>query len=170
MNDPNPYRSPEAVVADLSADDSLASRGARLGASLIDGVIMFGILMPLMYVGGYWRAAMDAAASGGQPQIGTVLLWALIGFAVFAAVQFVPLNATGQTWGKKILGIRIADLEGGKPPIGRLLGMRYLPVHAVSNIPFIGPLAVLVDILLIFREDRRCAHDLIAGTRVVNAK
>ena len=31
------------------------------------------------------------------------------------------------------------------------------------------PLYGVVDILFIFREDRRCIHDLIAGTVVVNA-
>jgi uncharacterized RDD family membrane protein YckC len=33
----------------------------------------------------------------------------------------------------------------------------------------IGPVLALVDVLLIFRNDRRCGHDLIAGTRVVHA-
>lgn len=33
----------------------------------------------------------------------------------------------------------------------------------------IVPFYVLVDVLLIFREDKRCGHDLIAGTKVVKA-
>ena len=45
--------------------------------------------------------------------------------------------------------------------------MRYFPVQLVGNIPFIGPLLGIVNVLLIFRADRRCGHDLIAGTRVV---
>ena len=39
-------------------------------------------------------------------------------------------------------------------------------VHA-SMVPMLGGFASLVDALCIFREDRRCIHDLIAGTRVI---
>jgi len=166
MSDPNPYRAPDAVVADISTDGDLAGRGERLGAAIIDTILLLAVLFPLMFAGGYWQAAM---ASDGQVSFGTTLLWAIIGFAVFAVVQGFPLNATGQTWGKKLLGIRIVDLAGDKPPIGKLLGLRYLPVHAVGQVPLAGPLFGLVNVLLIFRGDRRCGHDLIAGTRVVKA-
>lgn len=169
MNEQNPYRGPDSTVAEVSGGDELAGRGTRLGAAIIDGIIMLVILVPLMYLGGYWQAAMTAAQAGGQVGFGTTLLWAVIGFVVFVVVQGFPLNASGQTWGKKILNIKIVDLDGNKPPLGRLLGLRYLPVGVVTNIPFIGPLAGLVNVLLIFRNDRRCGHDLIAGTRVVHA-
>ena len=166
MENQNPYRSPDAVVAEIS-DGELADRGSRLGAALIDGIIMLVLLLPLMYVGGYWTMAMEAATAGERVGFGATLMWALIGFAAFAVVQYVPLNASGQTWGKKLLGIKIVDMAGNKPPIGRILGMRYFPVQLVGNIPFIGPLLAIVNVLLIFRADRRCGHDLIAGTRVV---
>ena len=42
-------------------------------------------------------------------------------------------------------------------------------MQVVSMIPLVGVLLVWVDILMIFRRDRRCAHDLVAGTRVVKA-
>ena len=37
----------------------------------------------------------------------------------------------------------------------------------LSGIPFLGPILGIVNILLIFRGDRRCGHDLVANTRVV---
>ncbi len=169
MDEQNPYRGPDAAVAEFSSGDELAGRGARLGAVIIDVIIMLVIITPLMYVGGYWTAAMAAAQSGQQVGFGTTLMWAAISFVVFAVVQGFPLNATGQTWGKKALKIKIVDLQGGKPPLGRLLGMRYLPIQVASNIPFLGPVLAIVNVLLIFRNDRRCGHDLIAGTRVVHA-
>ena len=169
MDEQNPYRSPDAVVAEIS-DGELADRGTRLGAALIDGIIMLILLLPIMYVGGYWTTAMAAATAGEQVGFGTTMLWALIGFAVFAAVQYVPLNASGQTWGKKLLGIKIVDMAGAKPPVLRLLGLRYAPWHIGSNLPFIGWLLGLANILMIFRADRRCGHDLIAGTQVVKAR
>ena len=169
MDEQNPYRSPDAVVADIS-DGELADRGTRLGAALIDGIIMLVVVAPLMYFGGYWTTAMAAATAGERVGFGITMMWALIGFAAFALVQFVPLNATGQTWGKKLLGIKIVDMAGVKPPVLRLLGLRYLPWHVGSNVPLIGWLLGLVNILLIFRADRRCGHDLIAGTQVVKAR
>jgi uncharacterized RDD family membrane protein YckC len=169
MDEQNPYRGPDAAVAEFSSGDELAGRGARLGAAIIDGVILLAIVMPLMYMGGYMQAATAAAQAGQQVPFGTMLMWAVIGFVIFAVVQGFPLNATGQTWGKKALKIKIVDLAGNKPPLGRLLGLRYLPIQIVSNVPMIGPVLALVDVLLIFRNDRRCGHDLIAGTRVVHA-
>ncbi len=166
MDEQNPYRSPDAVIAEVSSDD-LAERGTRLGAALIDGLIMIALILPMMFLGGYFSAAMTAAENGQQVGFGTTLMWALVGFIAFAVVQYVPLNATGQTWGKKLLGIKIVDLAGAKPSIGVLLGKRYLPWHAGVNIPFIGPLLGLANVLMIFRGDRRCGHDLIAGTKVV---
>lgn len=169
MDDQNPYRSPDAVVAEIS-DGELAERGTRLGAAIVDTLILLVILGPLMFFGGYWSSAMAAAEQGQQVGLGTTLMWAAMGFGVFVLVQFVPLNATGQTWGKKVLGIKIVDLAGAKPPIGRLLGARYLPMQLVGNVPFVGPVLAIVNVLLIFRGDRRCGHDLIAGTQVVKAK
>jgi len=170
MDDQNPYRSPDAVVAEVSDGGELAERGTRLGAAIIDGIIMLVLLVPIMYFGGYWSSAMSAATAGEQLGFGTTLMWALISFATFAVLQSVPLNANGQTWGKKLLGIKIVDLAGAKPPLVRLLGLRYLPVYAGGNVPFIGWVLGLVNILLIFRADRRCGHDLIAGTQVVKAR
>ena len=169
MDEQNPYRGPDAAVAEFSSGDELAGRGARLGAAIIDGVIMLVILLPLMFMGGYVEAATAAAQAGGQVGFGTTALWVAIAFIVFAVVQGMPLNASGQTWGKKLLKIKIVDLDGAKPPLGRLLGLRYLPVQAVGVIPFLGGLIQIVNVLLIFRNDRRCGHDLIAGTRVVHA-
>jgi len=169
MDEQNPYRGPDAAVAEFSAADELAGRGARLGAALIDGIIMLVILMPLMFMGGYWQAAIEAGQTGQQIGIGTTVLWMVIAFVVFAVVQAMPLNAAGQTWGKKILKIKIVDLDGNKPPLGRLLGQRYLPVQAVGVIPILGSVLQFIDVLLIFRNDRRCGHDLIAGTKVVHA-
>jgi uncharacterized RDD family membrane protein YckC len=168
MDEQNPYRGPDAAVAEFSSGDELAGRWARLGAAIIDGIIMLAVVMPVMYMGGYMQAATAAAQAGEQVPFGTTLMWAVIGFVIFVVVQGFPLNSTGQTWGKKALKIKIVDLAGNKPPLGRLLGLRYLPIQVASNVPMSGPVLALVDVLLIFRNDRRCGHDLIAGTRVVH--
>ena len=169
MDEQNPYRGPASNVASPAAGDELAGLGERLAASLLDGLLLLVIELPLMYAGGYIHAVMEAASRGGQPPFTLLLKWAAIGFVMMLLVQGYPLHAWGQTWGKRILRIRIADLEGGKPSLATLIGRRYLPIRVVALVPFLGNLLVLVDVLMIFRGDRRCAHDLIAGTRVVKA-
>ncbi len=170
MQEQSPYRPPEATLVDREDATELAGRWIRLGAAFIDGLVMLAIMTPVMFAGGYFQAAMEAGSRGEQLPLSMLLLWAVIGFVIFVAVQGYPLAQWGQTWGKKLLAIKIVDLEGRKPPLGKLLALRYLPVQVVVNVPMIGPLAALVNVLFIFREDQRCVHDLIAGTRVVVAR
>ena len=66
------------------------------------------------------------------------------------------------------MAIRIVDLEGRVPSIPRLV-VRCATAMYVGVIPFLGRLLSLIDLLLIFRDDKRCGHDLLAGTRVVKA-
>jgi len=165
MQDSNPYNAPASPVADVDhpGEQQLADRGMRLVAAIIDTIIMLAVLVPLMFVGGYVSTIM----SGQKPGFGTQAMWAGIGFLVFLVIQGYPLNATGQTWGKKLLKLRIVDLEGRKPEFSRLVSLRYLTTQVIALIPFLGTLYGLVNVLFIFGEDRRCLHDKIAGTRVV---
>ncbi|MBI2397588.1 MAG: RDD family protein [Xanthomonadales bacterium] len=161
----NPYATPTAAVLEVidpGEDLAPADRATRLGAVLIDGLIGMALVFPIMYASGYWGRAM-------AQQIGVLELvaWVVGGFVGFIALQGYPLHHWGQTWGKRLLGIRIVDLDGRKPDLVRLLGLRYAPVHLGTQVPFVGPVLSLVDSLMIFRNDRRCLHDLIAGTRVV---
>jgi hypothetical protein len=51
-------------------------------------------------------------------------------------------------------------------PVGEILLKRYLPIWIVAMIP-LGGLLILVDVLMIFRQNHRCLHDDIADTVVV---
>ncbi|SDQ86365.1 Uncharacterized membrane protein YckC, RDD family [Pseudoxanthomonas sp. CF385] len=168
----DPYRSPDAELASSSVSGlDPADRALRLVAVLIDGVIALVLMVPLMFMGGFWEAAFEAGRSGGfgLMPLGTTLMWAVVGFVLFVLIQGYPLQMTGQTWGKKLLSLKIVDLQGNKPALADLLLKRYLPTHAIANLPCLGLIYVLVDSLMIFRADQRCLHDLIAGTRVVKA-
>ncbi len=170
MSQQNPYEAPRSHLGDApSADGNLADRGVRLGAAIIDTVILLAITLPLMWFGGYLELVMQGAARGTQVPFGTTLMWSAIGFALFILIQGMPLAKRGQTIGKKLLGIRIVHLDGSQPTLVTLLTKRYLPIQLTNLIPFVGGLIGLVNVLLIFRADRRCGHDLIAGTQVVRA-
>lgn len=167
MSDVNPYQTPhsDVSVADNSTNQ-LASRLARFGASFVDGLVMLVVILPMMYLMGVF----NSIASGKEPSMGIMFLIAVVGYVVFAAINYAPLKKNGQTVGKKVANIRIADMQGNKPDVGTILLKRYLPVQFVGQVPVIGGLASLIDILFIFRKDRRCVHDLIAGTQVISAK
>lgn len=155
------YGVPEGEL--LSGGAILAGRGARLGAAIIDGLVVSVINVPLAFALGF------VDLSGRQPSFLTQLASLGLGIVVLLLVHvwFMP---QGQTLGKKALGIRIVDMSTEQPlPVGKLLAMRYGPLWLVALIPFVGGIAALVDVLFIFGEDRRCVHDLIAGTKVVDA-
>ncbi|MFZ5639016.1 MAG: RDD family protein [Pseudomonadota bacterium] len=173
MDEQNPYSAPESRIADTvraAQDADLADRGERLAAAIIDTVIALAVLVPVMFLGGYFETMMQTAMTGEKPSLATNLLWSGIGLLLFFVVQGYPLYATAQTWGKRVMKLQIVGLDGARAPFGRLIALRYLPMQGVSALPFVGPLLSIVNVLLIFRDDRRCGHDLIAGTRVVKLR
>ena len=64
----------------------------------------------------------------------------------------------------------VSATDGQIISLGKVFGLRYVPIQIASVIPAIGNILPLLDVLFIFREDRRCLHDFIAGTKVVKAK
>jgi uncharacterized RDD family membrane protein YckC len=168
----NPYGSPQAplhaaVPPPYPGTIELASPWIRLAAALLDGILAMVIFLPVMLAGGYWTAVMQAAMQGQSVPLTTTLFWSLIGLALFVAVQGYPLHRWAQTWGKRVAGVQIVDMDGQQPSLVHLLVKRYLPVQVVALVPFVGNLLIIVDSLFVFRQDRRCVHDLIAGTQVI---
>lgn len=171
MTEQNIYQTPQSSVAgDGSGEADLASRWARLGAAILDSVIMALIVMPVAFSLGVFESLMEnpeAGAAGLSAQY-TVTM-ALLGTAAFFVVNGYLLATSGQTVGKKLVGIKIVSMEGSLLGFAKLIGLRYLPIWVVTYLPMLGGLLPLVDAVFIFRSDKRCIHDLIAGTQVVNA-
>jgi uncharacterized RDD family membrane protein YckC len=161
----NPYAAPQASVADVQHSEGLmlADRGMRLAGAFIDGIILWIVLTPALFMSGYFTMIM----SGQQPGFGYMLGLGLGSFIAFLLAQGYFLNRSGQTIAKKLLGMRIVDLNGNKPEFLRLAGLRYGLPQLISLLPVVNLIFIFVDALFIFREDRRCVHDLFAGTRVV---
>ena len=164
----NPYQPPSAKLIDESAttEVELADRGQRFGAAILDAIVGLAIGIPLMFALG----TFDYVRRGQQLPWSLHIAGAMLGYLGFVLLHGYYLKIGGQTIGKKIVGIRIAELDNSIPTLAKILGLRYLPIQVVALIPIAGALCTLVDILFIFRDDRRCIHDLIAGTRVVKVK
>ena len=146
----------------------LADREKRLGAFVID---LFPVVLERTILG---------PASYHYPFlfIGAVTLV----FLAMGIVNIVLCINRGQTIGKYFMKIKILDYETGEiPSITDLLFVRpvfffliVLPrfltdktFRAILEIPLL--ILLLTDILFMFKEDRRCLHDRIAGTMVVNS-
>ncbi len=94
----------------------------------------------------------------------------VLGFIGFILLNGYYLKKDSQTIGKRIVGIRIVDMDNQILTLGKILVLRYLLIRIAAMIPFAGGLYGFVDMLFIFRQNRRCLHDLIAGTKVVKVK
>ena len=159
-NSENPYATP--TVDPILPEDNptkeldLATRRERFCAEIIDVSIIFIAQMGTAYlVRKFLREAPDKTLMG------------LLGSMVFLIAHSWLLATRGQTVGKLLMGTKIVRLDGQKPSLLRLLGLRYAPFWAATYIPTAGGWISLINYLFIFRENRRCLHDLLAGTKVV---
>lgn len=160
----NPYQAPQAVLQEHGVNQPLlASRGARLGAVLIDTLLIALVTVPIAFFDG----TISAAQQGIQPTLGQQLISLLIGLVAFVLIHGYLLKNYGQTVGKRLLNIAIVDLQGNVPSFVPMVAKRYVLLWVVASIPLVGALIALADCLSIFRGDRRCLHDLVAATRVV---
>lgn len=167
MNTNNIYRSPEAeLLGTQGGDIELASLSQRLGGALIDGGIGIAAAIAMMMVIGTWEKTLQ----GIGPTLFETLFQGAFGFGFFVLVHGHLLKTSGQTVGKRIVGSKIVLIDDTPAPFFTIIFRRSLPVALASIIPYIGGLLVIIDSLLVFRADRRCAHDLIAGTKVIRTK
>ena len=95
------------------------------------------------------------------------LVMLIVGQIFYLAINGWLLYKYGQTVGKKFLEIKIVDLNNNLPELYRSYGLRYFVPALFPLLPLLGGLLSLADILFIFRKDRRCIHDHIAGTKVI---
>ena len=135
----------------------------RLGAAIIDGIIGIAVTMPVMFFTGYFERAMQNQVT--LLETASVTIYGLV---IFFVVHGYLLATRGQTVGKMLAKIKIVDYHTNQIlPFVKLVGLRYVPVWVISMIPIVSMLG-LVDVLFIFGQQRRCVHDYIAGTKVID--
>lgn len=142
----------------LKAPWGFAGLGVRLFATAIDALIVaagIGTLYGLLRLGGGllpWRLAGAAAFTLGQIVV--------VGFILIYFI--VPVVKSGRTPGKRLWGLRVIDIRGGKPgpkaAVVRFAG-------GMISLLFIFP--VIGYFLIPFRKNKRGFNDLLADTLVV---
>jgi uncharacterized RDD family membrane protein YckC len=160
----DPYAPPSVEVDAAPLEDSgageLADRGTRLGAAILDGLLYGAVVLPGIFM-----------ASGFSLYDWRVFLPIL----ALAIVQWYLIASRGQTLAKGWLRIRIVKMDGS--PCGfvngvvlrswvmQLIGFGAAYMLGAMQVSF-NPIGLL-DVLFIFGAERRCLHDLIAGTKVI---
>jgi uncharacterized RDD family membrane protein YckC len=165
----NPYAAPQTTDLEVLPQGlPLASRWARLGATLIDGIVQTVVILPLLIlVFGGWSAYLAKAETMGVLMSAGLQLGSLI---VFFLIHGYLMATRGQTIGKLALGIKMVRSDESPADFQRLALMRYLPQYAVTAIPLAGGFFYIVDVLFIFRKSKKCLHDDIADTIVVKVR
>jgi uncharacterized RDD family membrane protein YckC len=151
----NIYKAPESELIDATREDTqFAGFWIRVGASIIDTILVLAITMPLLtmiYGSEYW--------AGERLYFG---VWDLLFSYVFPAIAVILFWIyRSATPGKMLCKIKIIDIKTGRPPsAGQSIG-RYLGYY-VSTIPL-----MLGIIWVAFDKKKQGWHDKMASTAVV---
>ena len=164
----------------------LASLGQRFAAKVMDWLT---ILIPLVAM---LMPVMDAAfeaeirahqndptalmellqkrieymQSTGDPALLT-MSWLSVVVLIVMIVNIVMLGVRGQSIGKLLTGIQIVRAQdGSRAGFLKAVLLRWFLFSIIEGIRTLGPVLMLGNIMLIFRKDRRCLHDLVADTLV----
>lgn len=143
----------------------LAGRGRRLVATLIDMLLVPALTVLLIMITGVVEHAEDYRNA----------MWVLYLF-LLAVLSYLILNGywlftRGQTAGKRLMKVAIVSTSSGeRPAFRKLICIRalFFPLLFVVIIPVLAWMPIL-DQLFVFAKNRRCLHDLAAGTSVVRA-
>ncbi|MCG5220104.1 RDD family protein [Streptosporangium sp. KLBMP 9127] len=163
------------ITPEVVPQQRLAARRHRLAASLIDGLI-YAVAAAVVYApfpdeAGTVPADLSSTEVLLNPYAGDPYWWIQILIsAMFFAYYWVQHAVWGQTVGKRLCGLMVVSKTGEKPGWGGA-AVRALVYPASSALPFAGPVFTLVTMLWIFFDPRkRCLHDLIAGTVVIDTR
>lgn len=156
-----------AAARDVVSVARLASPWQRLVASFIDSLV-FGVVL----VAAYYAAQSAGVAVPDEQAINLMSPEAsfVATFGILLAINLHPLYGTGQTWGKRLVGIAVVDLKGRRVPLWRqALRLMLLCAFAASS-GFLFGILHFANLLTIFAVEHRCGHDFISGTKVVDLR
>jgi len=166
----NPYAAPAAQVFRAASVSglSLAERGSRLAAVIVDSLITFALYLPLLI-----GVLVSDGRQGDAHETPVALiiggLISVVGAIALIVYTVQLVSQRGQTIGKRALDIKVVRGDDSPIGLGRSFWLRNFVPALIGIVPLLGPMFSLVDILMIFSDDRRCLHDRIADTKVVKS-
>lgn len=140
---------------------TLASIARRLGARMIDGLILSVGASAVLAVTG---TDLFRSFSGDGPA------WPVYLFVLVSVVYEIWLvSLTGQTIGKRLLSIQVVDADTADVPTLDQAGRRVAPT-IIQLVPVVGFLGVLMYARAVWDPRRQGFHDRLAGTVVVDRR
>lgn len=178
---------PEGIALPIT----LASRGARAGALILDLIIISILQVVLTFfliylLFGTLAAFPDLSEPGealGAVEL-IVVLWIIAMFLFrYGYFLFFELGPRGATWGKRMAGIRVASRDGGRLTAEMVIARNllrdielFLPLVFLSSAGQGGGAGyaaaawfMIFAFFPFFNKDRLRAGDIIAGTWVLEA-
>jgi uncharacterized RDD family membrane protein YckC len=138
--------------------------GRRVSAFLIDHLIWFVSIGVLVWLLLPWLTQPD------RTDLELDLTLAACFFAV-PVLQWGLLAATGQSIGKRLLGLRIVQMDDGGPPgFVRAVVFRCWVSDVIYCLPVIGLILFILSALAVLGPKRRTLHDRVAGTTLENVR
>jgi len=170
---------PPSGYANAPVGGARAGFGTRLGGWLLDG-LLYGLLslvfvIPAIVIGitafdgcefqTSGDATSELACPSGSPDGGILAAAIALGVLGYLLVAFIYLRAlgkTGQTWGRKIVGIKVIGETTGAPiGFGRALGRQLFASFISAQIVYLGYLWMLWD------DKKQTWHDKVVNSIVV---
>ena len=146
MDNENIYAPPDSDLEVSKKEPLLATRWNRLWGAIIDGIIAMVIMLPVMYMTGYWEKAMAQTAT-----ITEAIIYGVFGLVLFAVLHGYLLATQGQTIGKKLVGTRIVSSTSNEIlPFWKVFFIRCLPISVAAQIPLAGQ-------FLIIKKQKMCS-------------
>lgn len=164
-------QSPAAPMGQMPmSHGALAGWGSRVGATLLDGVIVFAVIAVLVLLIVAAVAASDVAG---------ILVGIVLGLAALVvALLYAPIllarkgERNGQTYGKQAVGIRVVR-DTGQP---FEMGAGFLREFVVKGLLFgtAGGILLYIPTLVdwlwpLWDDENRTLHDMVVSTHVVRA-
>ena len=177
MSEPNPYVSPTGPLSSANADyvepdeAVLASRTKRFFATSFDNILVAAVEAALMVQFGYF-----SRISNGNVPVLEYLGWSLLHIVLWLVFHGWLLITRGQAIGELIFRIQIVDYHDNRLlPFFRVYLLRRIWIDVIAMLgplisvgaPYVLNLVLFVDSILILGEEKRCLHDLFAGSKVV---
>lgn len=156
----------------------VASRWSRFWAWFIDGLVACALMIPLFY----FEPTRNLMFS--NDVLGLVSTYVLSAFLYLLCHGYL-LHKYGQTIGKNVFEIAMFSTDTHQPlSLSKFIFMRWAPfsliilparlyeifptVELFKLLSLLAILGATVNILLIFGKQKRCLHDRLAGSLVVD--
>jgi uncharacterized RDD family membrane protein YckC len=167
---PGGWQQPMAQRGGLPAGVTLASWGSRVGATLLDGLVLTAVVLLLIAPGTVLVIVNDGGALGITLIVLGVLASFVVGLLYASFLVQRDGRRNGQTLGKQWVGIRAIRNDGEPygwgPALLRELVIKQLLFGFVGG--FFLSIPTILDYLWpLWDDENRALHDMVAASHVV---